>query len=380
VGGRFRLLIYSNPVKISAAGRALLATLLLRIACSLFAYRFGEQIQPNSFLASKNGLSAHLLGPADGWRYLIYGIWDRFDTLWYLHIAAHGYDRAAATVFYPLYPLLIRCLAWLWVEPTVAALIVSTISTFFLLWGLQKLAQLDWPGTEVWAMALFTIWPASFIFMAGYPDSLVIALVVWSVYSARKDRWWLAGCLACVAGLTKAAGVLAAVPLAVLLLRNRRWNRIPALALAPIGVIGYTIWLKLDGFPPASEVYATYWSTQVAMPWRTFLDAFPPVLQGDWLIGLNLAALLFSLAALVTAKDLPLDYTLFSAACLTLFLTKHTDPILQSTPRYILLAFPVFLSWARWIKRRTSGLLILMLLCVLYFGMLRTFLWWGLIA
>jgi len=380
VGQAFPPALDANRVKSSAAVRAFFTTVLLRVACSLFAYRFGEQIAPNTYLAAKNGLSAHLLGPTDGWRYLIYGIWDRFDTLWYLHIAAHGYDRPAATVFYPLYPLLIRCLTWLWVQPTVAALIVSTVSTFFLFWGLQKLANLDWPGTEIWAMALFALWPASFIFMAGYPDSLAIALVVWSVYFARKDRWWLAGCLGCAAGLAKAAGILVAVPLAVLLLRNRRWKGVPALALAPLGTVGYTIWLKLNGFPPASEVYAAHWSTQVAMPWRTFLDAFPPVFQGDWLIGLNLAALLFSIAVLLLARDLPLDYTLFSVACLTLFLTKHTDPILQSTPRYILLAFPVFLSWARWLKRRTSGLLVLMLLCVLYFGMLRTFLWWGLIA
>jgi hypothetical protein len=368
-------------VKRSAAGRALLATVILRTACSLFAFRFGQQISPNSVLAAKNGLSAHLLGPADGWRYLLYGIWDRFDTLWYLHIAANGYDRPAATVFYPLYPLLIRCLSWGSIPPTVAALLITTVSTFFLLWGLQELAHLDWPGIELWAMALFALWPASFILMAGYPDSLAIALVVWSIYWARKESWWLSGALGCLAGLTKAAGVLVAVPLAVLLIRNRRWDKIPALALAPLGAVGFALWLRWSGFPSANAVYAQYWSTQVALPWQTFLDAFPPVFRdGDWLIGLNLAALLFSLIVLIAAGGVPMDYTLFSAACLTLFLTKHTDPLLQSTPRYVLLAFPIFLCWARWIERRTSGILVLMLLCVFYFGMLRTFLWWGLIA
>src|SRR5436309_364460 len=33
----------------------------------------------------------------------------RWDSVWYLAIARHGYDHAAArTAFYPLYPLLIR--------------------------------------------------------------------------------------------------------------------------------------------------------------------------------------------------------------------------------------------------------------------------------
>ena len=359
------------------AGRALVATVLLRVVTSLFALRFGQQIPPNQVLAAKNGLSAHLLGPVNGWRYLLYGIWDRFDTLWYLDIAARGYDRPEKIVFYPLYPLLIRCLTWVTGEPTVAALVISTVACFFLLWGIQELA----PGTEIWAMSLFALWPASFIFLAGYPDSLAIALVVWSVYFVRQDRWWLAGALGCAAGLTKAAGGLVVVPLAVILVKNRRWEKIPAVVVSSLGVAAFSIWLKLSGFPATSAVYARYWSTRVAMPWQTLADAFPPVFRdADWLIGLNLFAVLFCMAILILARNMPLDYRLFSAACVALFLTKHTDPLLQSTPRYILLAFPVFLCWASWIKRRASGLLVLLLLGTLYFGMLRTFLWWGLIA
>src|SRR5271154_2256954 len=92
------------------ARRALLTALFLRLLCSLFAWRFAQQIPPNPVLAATNTFSFNnLLGPSDGWRYFLYGVWDRFDTLWYLNIAAHGYDRPAATVFFPLYPFLIHC-------------------------------------------------------------------------------------------------------------------------------------------------------------------------------------------------------------------------------------------------------------------------------
>jgi hypothetical protein len=365
----------------TAPVRALWATALLRIATSLFAFQFAQQVPPHPELASKNQLFANLTGPADGLRYLLFGIWDRFDTLWYLNIASNGYDRPAATVFYPMYPFLIRCLSWVTREPTAAALIISTVACFFLLWGIQELARLDWPGAEAWALAVFALWPASFILLAAYPDSLLIGLAVWSIYFARMNRWWLAGILACAAGLTKAAGVLVVIPLSVLILSNRRWKALPALAIAPTGFLAYTIWLKLSGFPSSNAVYARFWSTQLSMPWQTLIDAFPPVFRdGDWLIALNLAPVLFCLGVLFFYRNLRLDYRVFTAACLILFLIKHTDPLLQSTPRYVLLAFPVFLCWATWIKRRTSGLLLLLLLCPLYFAMLRTFLWWGLIV
>jgi hypothetical protein len=117
------------------------------------------------------------------------------------------------------------------------------------------------------------------------------------------------------------------------------------------------------------------------MPWRTFFDAVYAVFRhGDWLVGLNVAALIFCIAVIAFAKGLRMDYLLFSAACLVLFLTKHTQPLLQSTVRYVLFLFPVFLYSASWIRRRTTLWIVLLILCPFYFAMLRTFLWWGLIV
>jgi len=44
-------------------------------------------------------------------------IWERFDTLWYLRIAQHGYDRPMAVIFYPLYPAAIRIVSWVLPQP-----------------------------------------------------------------------------------------------------------------------------------------------------------------------------------------------------------------------------------------------------------------------
>jgi hypothetical protein len=366
------------------AARALIATALLRIACSAFAFRFALNVGPNQELAAKNLLSNHAIGPAGGWRYLLFGIWERFDTLWYLQIASHGYDHPAATVFYPFYPFLIRCFSWFLREPVAAALLISTVATFFVFWGIQELALLDDSmGTSaVWAMVLIACWPAAFIFFAAYPESLVIALAIWSIYFARTDRWWLAAILAAFAGATKAAGVLVCVPLAVILLHERRWRALPALALAPLGFLSYAIWLRVHGFPPAAEVYAVHWKTTVSMPWETLWVTVRTLAHdpNDWLTAMNLLVLALFAVAICAAWKRRLDYLLFSCACLTMFLAKQSVPPLQSTARYVLLIFPAFLCWGRQINRPAAGFLILLLMFPLYLAVMRTFLWWGLIV
>ena len=67
-------------------------------------------LHPDPALIHSNVLTDNLPAPV-GWHYALLGIWQRFDTLWYLHIAERGYDQPAGVVFYPLYPWLIRALS-----------------------------------------------------------------------------------------------------------------------------------------------------------------------------------------------------------------------------------------------------------------------------
>ena len=58
------------------------------------------------------------MGEISGWTT---GVWQRHDTLLYLEIAEHGYERREATiVFPPLYPLAIRAVGFLTVRKPVA--------------------------------------------------------------------------------------------------------------------------------------------------------------------------------------------------------------------------------------------------------------------
>jgi hypothetical protein len=94
-------------------------TIALRIVFSVVAGALSFFLSLKPALIQSNGLAENLALPGS-WYYATLGVWERFDTLWYLHIAQHGYDAPMAVIFYPLYPAAIRGMIWL-VAPIVGA-------------------------------------------------------------------------------------------------------------------------------------------------------------------------------------------------------------------------------------------------------------------
>ena len=117
---------------------ALVFTAVLRAFYTATAAAFIPFLHPATSLIRSNELTENLPSP-HGLHYALLGIWDRFDTLWYLRIAEHGYDRPMAVIFYPLYPATIRFASTL-MPATAGALVVSTLAAFFFFWGLLRLA------------------------------------------------------------------------------------------------------------------------------------------------------------------------------------------------------------------------------------------------
>ncbi len=333
----------SVPALVSAA----ILTLLLRAVYTAFAAIVVSSLRLDPALIRSNQMTDHLMQRSQGFAYVLLGVWERFDTLWYLHIAASGYDRPDAVVFYPLYPLLIRASSLVLRNPLLAALAVSTAATFFLFWGLQQLLRLD-VSEPIAARAaiLMAAWPGSFVLLAGYPDSLTIGLILWSVYSARTGRWWLAGASGFFAGMAKAVGTLVVVPLVVLAWRRRNLRAAWPVALSLLAPVMLQSYIRLLGYPDASAVYATYWNTAVAWPWTTLFASVRDALAGGGLLlDLNLGILIL-IYALALARPLAIEYALYALATLALFLAKKTDPLLQSTMRYVLAVFPAYAALA----------------------------------
>ncbi len=361
---------------------ALALTLGLRVFYSGVAAIFAAVIPVNLQLIRSNAFTDTLPLPSRTFHYLFLDAWLRFDTLWYLHIAQFGYDRTGSIVFYPLYPILIRLTSVVG-NALASALFISTLATFFLLWGLQKLLLLDFSADKVRrALLICAMWPASFIFFAGYTESLLLALILWSLYAARRNRWPLAALAAFAACLTKAAGVLALIPLVVIAWRRRSFKAWPIL-LAPSGSAVFLLWLRVTGHGIPTDAYARYWHVTFSWPWMTlWTTVFSLARTPNVIVAFNLLFLVLFFW-FVPASRMDTGYKLYAYAAILLFLTKNNiNPPFQSTARYLLIVFPAYMGVEKYFEgpRLKARLGILcMVLMVANLGLLWLYIGWSLV-
>jgi hypothetical protein len=368
--------------------RALVLTLCLRVAYSVFG-AVAALIQPvNWQLIHSNALTDHLPLPDHSLRYLLFGVWERFDTLWYLHIAGQGYDRPAV-VFFPLYPSLIKMTSLL-MPPMAAAMFISALAAFFSFWGLQELlaspvgpaeSDLTKPNLANQSVLLCAVWPASFIFFAGYSESLLFALVLWSLVKARRNHWLTAIALGAAAALTKAVGGVVVVPLLIMAIRQRKGMALPAL-LIPLTSVGFMAYLHWSGRGTLSSAYAQYWQTSTSPPWTTLWISIQtlahtpnPILVANFIF-------LIAACALAVLSRLKMEYVFYAAVAVLAFLCKATNPPLQSIVRYLLIIFPAYAGLARVFERphlRSRFGMLCAALFLLNLGLLWLFLGWSLV-
>lgn len=360
---------------------ALAITVLLRLVYSAIAAIASVVIHPNTALVRSNALTENL--PLSGtWRYAWLGIWERFDTLWYLRIAKRGYDLPPAVVFYPLYPCLIRILSWI-IDPTAGALLIATVAAFFYFYGLQRLAKLELPDGNPRRTALIAaVWPASFFFFAGYTEALACALIVWCIYWGRREDWLPASLCALLAGLTRSAGTLLIVPLVIIAWRARgNWTSRAWILLSPLGTLSYWLWLNETHRLSVVVAYRTFWSTEAAAPWTTLWVAIRSLADRfDWLVLISLVALVWFVIAGVIARRRTEDRC-FSAAVIVHLLLRFCWPPLLGAPRYLLPIYPAYLTAGERTQtiNRTRFAFLCSVLFAINLGWMWAFLNWSLV-
>ncbi len=392
-----------------AAKTAFGVWLALRISCSLvggvlsallpanYASNTVQQVfQGNvpacpTYLFSGSGLSNALVG-----------IWLRWDTAWYLEIARHGYSCYGSSAFLPLYPLLVRILGTLLLgNDLAAALIISSLASFFAFSLLYQLA-LEITGSSTTAKAAviaLAVFPTSFFLMAGYTESLFLALAMGAYLAARRGSWLSAGILAALATLTRLQGSILLLPLALelfltqrqLLSRLRIWL---ALALPPATLLLYILFIRLNtgvAFPwePLSSAQGG-WHLSFGWPWEGFFRDIQAVFADPSVGSLlsfklldPLSALLFLGCTLLAFRRLNLPLAAFLLVMWLSSVTKlNADGYTTSVSRYMLALFPAFIvlaiEAAHWPRPVRSGAAIasaLLLSCYLFI-----FLVWGWVA
>lgn len=331
---------------------ALAITAALRVVYTGVAAVAAIVLHPDARLIHQNALTENLPSP-HGPHYALLGVWERFDTLWYLHIAERGYDRPMAVIFYPLYPVAIRLMSGL-IPAMAAALLVSTVAAFFSFWGLLRLAGSELSGAgKLRMMLLVSMWPASFVLFAGYAESLTLALVIWAVVFGREAWWEAAAACGLLAGLARPSGVLVFIPLAVMALRSRQARSL-VVALTPLGLLGYWGWLRWSGRPSVVEAYRLYQGMTVAPPWKGLAEAVRLIVtEHDALLAIKLGLVLLVAAISLRRQvrtNVRIEDKAFALAAVLQMLMYTGRPLLGAA-RYLLLVYPAFLACGAYAER-----------------------------
>lgn len=293
--------------------------------------------------------------------------WANFDGLHYLSIAKDGYFQYEYA-FFPLFPIIIRHIEKFfrinYLESSIIIVAISLLATLLLLY---KLSLLDINKRNArWVIFLFLAFPTSFFLTAIYSESLFLALSIGSFYAARKEKWVIAGILGGFASATRFVGILLFPALIIecfyqtkekknyleklkLLVKNA-WG----ILLVPVGFVWYMLYLHNligDAFAFVHSQFAfganrssgeIILLPQVFFRYIKILYTIPPTNYDFWIAIFELIFfLLFLLYFLKRLKIIRPSYLFYSFFVVFVPTLSGT---LSSEPRYILAAFPFFIS------------------------------------
>jgi hypothetical protein len=315
--------------------------------------------------------------------------WARYDAGWYAHIATQGYSYTpgaqSPVAFFPAYPLVLRGLNALGLDTYLAGVLVTMVC------GLLALVLfVHWARTRAEEEAardaglLLALYPcAFFLYGAMYSDALFLLLIVAAFLLLERGQLLPAVLLAAVA--TAVRPVAPALVLGLLARRlewkherGQRWSGVDLLpVLAAAGFLLYVFYLwrtfgeplafvKVQSAPGWDQMPG--WRTWAKVRWFHSFSRDMPV--GDFLRLAGHAAATLGALALVwpTARRLGWGYGLYSAAIVGLPALSSKD--FMGMGRYLLAAFPLFLTLALMLRERprlrlgvmaTSGGLMLLL-------------------
>jgi Dolichyl-phosphate-mannose-protein mannosyltransferase len=322
--------------------------------------------------------------------HVLIDVLNHWDAGYYLAIAQHGYPTAHAAglpsgslprfvAFGPVYPAAI----WLahavtGIGSAVVGQLISALAMVAALAGLVHLTELDAERSRAGVAVTFLVaFPTAFFLLTDYPDSLALALAVWSFIAARHRHWVLAGLCAAGAFMTKYYLAIVVVALVAEVWQSRssrgesdeqsrgeggRWPRRSAVAATAVvvpTVVVAAIWMVVCshryGDALAFVHVQSAWHRHVAWPWTLiahtsgdlihlrFLDthtaSIMELLDTVTLVGLTVVTV-------YTWVRIRRSYGILLALGLATFAFQN---MLYNDTREVIALFPVFIGGARWV-------------------------------
>lgn len=315
------------------------------------------------------GVQTHLLlmnKPIATW----YGwleIWNRWDSLRHIRLAQIGYSGVgsdkADLIGFPLYPWLVRLFAVIFQDYLISAFIVSALALIAAGVLLHKLVLLDLPDStarnSVWFMLIF---PTAYFLHINYNESLFIALAVGCFLAARRNEWLLVGILGAFLCLTRLNGLVIIPALLVEVLlqyrMSRRWQwQWLWILIIPLG---FGIYLLLNQHVTGDAfafmtIGRENFHKSLSAPWNGIGGIYnlmwSPEISHAQMGGVQEFTFIMLSAVCTVACGFLLrpSYTAWMAGNWVIFASSG---FILSTPRYVIVMFPIFILFAKLAERR----------------------------
>lgn len=320
--------------------------------------------------------------------------WANFDGVHYLTIEQSGYKGTALIqAFFPTYPLISRYLDFLVGNYLVTSLLVSNIALIMAVVLFFLIIKKKFSGQVAWrSLGLLLLFPTSFFFGSVYNESIFLLFVLVSFYAATKKMWFLSGLFAALASATRVVGVVMVPALLLeLFFSSESCKRISSLAqirksqyihfvrllclqifdffkknlsavisisVGLLGILSYMLYLQYDFNDPfyffhvQSEFGSGREESIVLLPqviWRALKIVVTVPMNLRWwsyLQELLLTVFAFGVLLLGFKKTYKINLSWLVYSLFALLIPTFTGT-LSSMPRYILVAFPIFVILAQ---------------------------------
>ncbi|MBD3232705.1 MAG: hypothetical protein GF315_03165 [candidate division Zixibacteria bacterium] len=287
-------------------------------------------------------------------------IWGQWDTVWYLDIAINGYSAELLTTpgvagqgnyaFFPLYPMLIRTVGWITGHHFLVGLILSNL--FLILASIYLYRMVESHYNEDMAkktIKYLFIFPTSFVLSGVLTESMFLFLIILCFFFADRRNWLLVGALGFLLSLTRSIGVVVSIPLFYMYLRSIGFDfkhvdyKIFYFALFPLGLglfMLHNYYLTGD-FLAFVHIQAA-WHRELSNPfvvlWNSlFHDRF-------YHAAFAIMSIAILLITFIWHRILSLPYFIYAL----LVVLAPLFSSIQSMPRLVLVAFPLYVIVAHW--------------------------------
>ncbi|HEV2790132.1 MAG TPA: mannosyltransferase family protein [Solirubrobacterales bacterium] len=334
--------------------------------------------------------------PAHGLFDLVFSTPAKWDALHYLTIAYDGYSEGTAvgtpedyrSAFFPLYPGVVYVLSGFGTSLAATMVVAYAVSLGCFFGALVLLHRLT--AIEIGeryarpTLLLLSFFPTALFFGIPYSESMFLLLAVAAFLAARTGHWAIAGIVLALASATRVPGLMLVVPVLLLYLYGPRSDREPDfdrgrrpryrarpdlawLLLAPLGLAAFSLYMHLTldnwlAWNDAQAIFGRHTVDPLSGLWAGLREAgegIGNIVDGsyDGFAYLNVMQLAFVAFAVVggigALRVLPAAYGSWVLISLVpLFVSQQEALPLWSSPRFVVVLFPLFLWLAIWTERR----------------------------